>query len=82
MHPGQSRRLRHEQAQKTGTYEVHRHGRKVATCALGEPQGTAEVRPWIVTMIDGTVLDRRPFRIEEAEAAAIVQAVRIEQGRA
>ena len=82
MHPGQRLRLKRETAERTGEpVPVRRHGRVVATLSLGPEQGTARVRPWIVTMADGTRIPGSFLRVANAERAAIARAIEAEEPR-
>lgn len=79
MHPGQHRRQRHEEAERTGEpIDVNRHGVKIATLRKGAEQGTRRVRPWVISMVDGSQVAGTYFRVGEAESAAINRAKRAE----
>lgn len=68
MHPGQRRRLKHDEARRTGgPLVVYRRGRKIATLNYVPTSG------WVPTMVDGRELPARTG-IEGAEVDAIDRA--------
>lgn len=74
MHPGQRRRLKHEEANRTGgPLDVSRYGCKIAT--LTRSDGTQ----WTATMLDGRTLPAN-LTVDGAERDAIVQAKHDERG--